>query len=296
MLQNHGRNFVAKCGGSLVCNKYGHRVDGEVKFYKYKFPILFSEVFESNANHAFLYPCKMIYKSIQATSIGYWKWQYSSATWSAFKTLINVAPIAGVAKRFHPMAKFATAWLLEGRIQCGLRDRQQPRLLNCCPQSETPRLKRMCKVQYLAGRIKLGGGPYFGQSCPTAYISIHTHMQCNFCIPKFVRWLLPSDVCQWCYFAQFFYNQIFPVLTSNYFNRWYYFQNFHSNSYICMHEDVFEIKQKSKCTTMNWQKIRSFTCITWKECPAKLGVTYLYSKCFALMRKHWRIVCLFKRR
>jgi len=41
-----GRNFVVKCGGdSLVGNQYGHRVDAEVTFYIYIFPILFLEVF-----------------------------------------------------------------------------------------------------------------------------------------------------------------------------------------------------------------------------------------------------------
>jgi len=32
-------------GGSLVWKQWSHRVDGEVKFYKYRFPILFKEVF-----------------------------------------------------------------------------------------------------------------------------------------------------------------------------------------------------------------------------------------------------------
>jgi len=32
--------------------------------------------------------------------------------------------------------------------------------------------------------------------------------------------------------------------------------------------------------------------LTQEECPAKLGVTYLYSKCFALVWKHCYIVCL----
>jgi len=42
----HGRNFVAKCGGdSLVWNQYSDRVDAEVMFYIYSFPILFQEVF-----------------------------------------------------------------------------------------------------------------------------------------------------------------------------------------------------------------------------------------------------------
>jgi len=52
----------------------------------------------------------------------------------------------GVAKRFDPRAEFGTAWPLEGRIQCDLRDRQQLMLLHCCPQSETWHLKKMCKV------------------------------------------------------------------------------------------------------------------------------------------------------
>ena len=43
---DHGRNFVVKCWGhSFVGNHYSHRVDAEVKFYIYRFPILFLEVF-----------------------------------------------------------------------------------------------------------------------------------------------------------------------------------------------------------------------------------------------------------
>ena len=42
----HGRNFVVKFGGdNLVWNQYIHRVDAEVTFYVYRFPILFLEVF-----------------------------------------------------------------------------------------------------------------------------------------------------------------------------------------------------------------------------------------------------------
>jgi len=42
----HGRNFVVKCGeDSLVRYQYSHRVDAEVTFYIYRFPILFLEVF-----------------------------------------------------------------------------------------------------------------------------------------------------------------------------------------------------------------------------------------------------------
>jgi len=42
----HGRNFVVKCGGdSLVWNQYILRIDAEVTFYTYRFPILFLEVF-----------------------------------------------------------------------------------------------------------------------------------------------------------------------------------------------------------------------------------------------------------
>jgi len=60
-----------------------------------------------------------------------------------------------VTKRFDPRAKFATAWPLEGRIQCNSRDRQQPMLLQCYPQSETWCFKKCAR--YLAGRIKLVG-------------------------------------------------------------------------------------------------------------------------------------------
>jgi len=42
----HGRNFVVKCeGDSLVWNQYSQRVDAEVTFYTYRFPVLFLEVF-----------------------------------------------------------------------------------------------------------------------------------------------------------------------------------------------------------------------------------------------------------
>ena len=61
-----------------------------------------------------------------------------------------------MTKRFGPRAEFVIARPLEGRIPCDLRDRQQPILLHCCPQSETWRLKKCAK--YLAGRIKLVGG------------------------------------------------------------------------------------------------------------------------------------------
>jgi len=62
-----------------------------------------------------------------------------------------------VAKFFDPTAEFRTAWPMEERIQCDLRDRQQPMLLHCCPLSETWCLKKCAR--YLAGRIKLVGGP-----------------------------------------------------------------------------------------------------------------------------------------
>ena len=46
ILCNHGRNFVVKYGGdSLVWNQYSQRVDAEVTFYTYRFPVLFLEVF-----------------------------------------------------------------------------------------------------------------------------------------------------------------------------------------------------------------------------------------------------------
>jgi len=51
----YGRNFVGKCGGvSVGWNQNVHPVDAEVKFYKYRFLILFSEVFENNTNHTLL--------------------------------------------------------------------------------------------------------------------------------------------------------------------------------------------------------------------------------------------------
>ena len=38
-ITNHGRNFVAKCGGTAGCET------AEVMFYVYRFPIFFVEVF-----------------------------------------------------------------------------------------------------------------------------------------------------------------------------------------------------------------------------------------------------------
>jgi len=52
----------------------------------------------------------------------------------------------GVAKLFDPKAEFVIAWPLEGRMQCDLRDKQQPMLLHCCPQSETWCLIKMWKL------------------------------------------------------------------------------------------------------------------------------------------------------
>jgi len=37
--------FVMKCRGDSLVNQYNHRVDAEVTFYIYRFPILFLEVF-----------------------------------------------------------------------------------------------------------------------------------------------------------------------------------------------------------------------------------------------------------
>jgi len=62
----------------------------------------------------------------------------------------------GVTKRCGPRTEFVIARPLEDRIPCDLRDKQQPILLHCCPQSETWHLKKC--VMYLAGRIKLVGG------------------------------------------------------------------------------------------------------------------------------------------
>jgi len=50
---------------------------------------------------------------------------------------LSISTKAGVAKLYEPRTEFATAWPQEGQIQCDLRDRQQPMLLHCCPQSET---------------------------------------------------------------------------------------------------------------------------------------------------------------
>jgi len=57
----HGRNFIVKCGGdNLVWNQYSHRVDTEVTFYIYRFPILFLEVFwQQHQSHLFC-PCRWL--------------------------------------------------------------------------------------------------------------------------------------------------------------------------------------------------------------------------------------------
>jgi len=73
-------------------------------------------------------------------------WDTGHEFWS--QTFVSASAfMTGVAKLCDPRAEFATAWPLEGQIQCDLRDRQQqPMLLLCCPQSETWYMKKMCKV------------------------------------------------------------------------------------------------------------------------------------------------------
>jgi len=40
------------------------------------------------------------------------------------------------------------------------------------------------------------------------------------------------------------------------------------------HENIFKVKEKSKCITVNWQKKYKVSCaLTQKDCPAKLGLT-----------------------
>ena len=56
--------------------------------------------------------------------------------YSGYLSKDTIKPV--VAKLFDPRAKLATAWPLEGRIQCDLRDLM---VLHCCPQSETWYLK-----------------------------------------------------------------------------------------------------------------------------------------------------------
>jgi len=51
-------------GDSLVWNQYSHRVDAEVKFYKYKFLVLFLEVFWKQHQSRFALSSQMIYKLI----------------------------------------------------------------------------------------------------------------------------------------------------------------------------------------------------------------------------------------
>jgi len=51
-----------------------------------------------------------------------------------------------MAKHFDPRVKFANTWPLEGQIQCDWRNRLQPMLLHCCPQSGKWCLKKMSKV------------------------------------------------------------------------------------------------------------------------------------------------------
>ena len=48
-------------------------------------------------------------------------------------------------------------------------------------------------------------------------------------------------------------------------------------------ENIFKVKEKSKCITMNWQKKHKDSCaLTRKHCPAKLGLSVGYQsrKCF----------------
>jgi len=60
---------------------------------------------------------------------------------SSVRCVLAVGRSPGVTKRFDPRAEFETAWPPEDRIYRDLRDRQQPMLLHCCPQSETWCLK-----------------------------------------------------------------------------------------------------------------------------------------------------------
>jgi len=40
------------------------------------------------------------------------------------------------------------------------------------------------------------------------------------------------------------------------------------------HENIFKVKDKSKCITVKWQKKYKVSCaLTQKDCPAKLGLT-----------------------
>jgi len=40
------------------------------------------------------------------------------------------------------------------------------------------------------------------------------------------------------------------------------------------HENIFKVKEKSKCITVNWQKKYKVSCaLTQKDCLAKLGLT-----------------------
>jgi len=40
------------------------------------------------------------------------------------------------------------------------------------------------------------------------------------------------------------------------------------------HENIFKVKEKSKCIIVNWQKMYKVSCaVTQKDCPAKLGLT-----------------------
>jgi len=45
----HGRNFVVKFGGnSLVWNQYSCRIDAEVTFHKYRFPLILAVFWEKH--------------------------------------------------------------------------------------------------------------------------------------------------------------------------------------------------------------------------------------------------------
>jgi len=40
------------------------------------------------------------------------------------------------------------------------------------------------------------------------------------------------------------------------------------------HENIFKVKEKSKCITVNWQKKHKVSCaLPRNDCPPKLGLT-----------------------
>ena len=106
--------------------------------------------------------------------------------------------------------------------------------------------------------------------CQPLRIYPHAHQANNVISACLILWwLLSCGFCQWCHLARSFHNQNFQVYHQ------ILIDDINVKSFIPRvilaqrHENMFEIKQTSKCTTVNWQKILSFTCINTKRMSNK---------------------------